>query len=70
MTPDEVKAAFTRQHKEWQAIRDELFAKRDMVTAHQVTTEHRKRMLARGEREVTADELAAAVRSAENGSQE
>lgn len=50
---------------EWEAIKDELIDAsiargtfpRTAPTAHQITTEQRKRMLARGERKMTIDEI-------------
>lgn len=55
-------AAFARyaaQCQEWQAIRDELItaAGGEPVTAYQVTLEQKKRLMARGDRMVTPEEL-------------
>jgi hypothetical protein len=49
LTPRERWAA---ECAEWQAIKAELIASRpdEIVTAHQVTLEHKKRALARGEK--------------------
>jgi hypothetical protein len=53
-TPAERWAQYERQDAEWRTVQGELIAARpgQIVTAHQVTTEQRKRMLARGERPV------------------
>lgn len=53
---------YEAQCREWDEIRDQLIDARrngEAVTAFQVTTEQRKRMLARGERMVTYEELVA-----------
>ena len=49
------------QDTEWREIRDEMIAARpgQPVTAYQVSLEQRKRMLARGERPVTYEEIVA-----------
>ena len=54
------------QDAEWRAIRDELIEQRpgQPVTAYQVSLEQRKRMLARGERPVTYEEILAEYESA------
>lgn len=58
-------AAYERQHAEWCAIRDELTVlaegSSDHVTAYQVTLQQRKRLLARGERLLTSDDLSVSV---------
>ena len=50
---------WTLQDEEWHAIRDELIDARpgELVTAYQVSLEQRKRMLARGQRPVTYEEI-------------
>jgi hypothetical protein len=54
-----------REWTEWAAIRDELFDSSDEPpTAYQVTLEQRKRMLARGERPMTEDEILGVVAGA------
>ena len=64
MTLEEKTSAFMRrwsaQCEEWSAIARELAAARpgDAVTAYQVSLEQRKRMLARGERPISAEEIA------------
>ena len=52
---------WAKQDAEWRAIRDEMIAARpdDGVTAYQVSLEQRKRMLARGERPMTLEEILA-----------
>ena len=49
------------QDAEWRTIRDDLIEARpgQPVTAYQVSLEQRKRMLARGERPVTYEEIVA-----------
>lgn len=48
--PEEIKR-WSEQDAEWHKIALELMAKRpaQVVTAHQITTEQRKRMMVRGE---------------------
>lgn len=48
---------WTEECAEWNLIRDELLDKAngEIVTAHQVTTEQRKRMLAEGRRPADVD---------------
>ena len=52
-------ARYRAQQDEWTAISEELKAARAgrPVTAHEVTTEQRQRMLARGERRMTLQEI-------------
>lgn len=54
------------QDAEWRTIRDELIDARpgEGVTAYQVSFEQRKRMLARGERPVTYEEIVAEYEAA------
>jgi hypothetical protein len=57
---DEERSALERygdQQAEWQAIANEMIADGKTPTAYQVSLEQRKRMLARGERPITADEI-------------
>lgn len=54
--------AYARQEREWHDISDELCAadragKGEGVTAHQVTTKLRERLLARGEKFITYGDL-------------
>lgn len=56
----DAKSALDRygeQQLEWQAIRDEMIAAGGSPSAYQVTLELRKRLLERGERMVTADDI-------------
>lgn len=50
-----------RECEEWQAIKDEFVSSSPIggVTAYVVSLEQRKRMLARGERPVTLEEIQA-----------
>ena len=62
--PKETVTALERwalQDAEWRAIRDDFIEARpsEPVTAYQVSLEQRKRMLARGERPVTYEEIVA-----------
>jgi hypothetical protein len=52
---------YKRQMDEWDAVGKEMMAARpgEPISCHQVTTEHRKRMLARGERLVSYEEIVA-----------
>ena len=47
---DDFNARWLRECKEWQEIENELIEAGKSPTAHQVSLEQRKRMLARGER--------------------
>jgi hypothetical protein len=50
--------------REWQAIGNELAARApDGVSAYQVSLEQRKRMLARGERPMTYEEILSEMKS-------
>lgn len=58
VAPDGALARWGRECAEWAEIRDEMATSRGgPVTAHQVTTEQRKRMLARGDRPVSIEDM-------------
>ncbi len=58
MTEAEFFAIHVAQSAEWQAIKDEMVAAwGGEPTAHRITTEQRKRMLARGERLLILDDI-------------
>ena len=59
---------YEKQAKEWNDVKDELLGaagpEAGSISAHQVSTEWRKRMLARGERPMTMEEIEEEYRGA------